>query len=193
MQHRSVACGKLSHSDQFSSVAQDNILSPTHDTHISLKTPTPTPFHLAWPSWVRQQVTHINLILQPPEKQAPTKSCPPRTYPVLGLATLLQGLRTVSVDHCHTSYSDHDPENASAALGCQSKQAVFSWVKRGLGLPMVLMLQWKGCQEQGTPRVLSLLTHTTACLVGIQNFYRYIPCSWITLLKLLFTTAFKCQ
>lgn len=158
--------------------ALHDILSLTHGTHISLKTPTPTPFHLAWPSWVRQQVTHINLILQPPEKQAPTNSCPPRIYLALGLATLHQGLRTVSEGHCHTSYSDHDPENASAALGWQSKQAVFSWVKRGLELPMVLMLQWKPCQEQGTPHFLSPLTDTTACLAERGVFFpqMHYPC-----------------
>ncbi len=38
---------------------------------------------------------------------------------------MLPGLRAVSEGHCHAGYSDDDPENASAALGWQSKQAGF--------------------------------------------------------------------
>lgn len=95
-----------------------------------------------------QQVTHDNLILQPPEKQAPTNTCPLRTHLALGLATMLPGLRTVSEGHCHAGYADDDPENTSAALGWQSKQTGLPWVERGLRLPMVLMLQGKAREEQ---------------------------------------------
>lgn len=89
---------------------------------------------------MRQQVTHDNLILQLPEKQAPTNTFPPRTHLALGLATVLPGVRTVSEGRCHAGYSDDDPENASAALGWQSKQAGFPRVQKGLRLPVVLML-----------------------------------------------------
>lgn len=64
-----------------------------------------------------------------------------RTHLALGLATMLPGLRAVSEGHCHAGYSDDDPENASAALGRQSKQAGVPRVKKGLRLPVVLMLQ----------------------------------------------------
>lgn len=128
----------------FSRRAGQHPVSNTWCTRTSKPHP---PFHLAWPSWVRQQVTHANLILQPPEKQAPTNTCPLRTRLALGLAIVLPGLRTISEGHCHAGYADDDPQNTSAALGWQSKQAGFPRVKRGVRLPMVLMLQVKAYQE----------------------------------------------
>lgn len=151
---------------------QDNILPQTLATHIPLKNPTPTPFHLAWPNWVRQQVTHDNLILLPSEKQAPTNTCPPRTHLVLGLATtVLPGIEAVSEGCCHAGYSDDDPENASAALGRQSKQAGFPRVAGGLArwLATVLMLQWKAEREQPTLHIFSLQPQPGRARLQIQT------------------------
>lgn len=79
---------------------------------------------------MRQQVTRDNLILLLPEKQAPTNTWPPRIHPALGLANARRGLWIVSEGHCHAAYCDDDLENASAALGRQSKQAMLPWAEK---------------------------------------------------------------
>lgn len=104
----------------------------------------PRPFHLVRQSSVRQQVTPDNLIPQPSEKQAPTNTCPRRTYLALPLAGAIPGLKDVSEGRCHAGCFDDDPEDASAALGRQGKQAGFPRDGGGcreLRLPMLLMLQ----------------------------------------------------
>lgn len=82
-------------------------------------------FCLLRQSSVRQQVTPDNLIPQPSEKQAPTNTCPRRTYLALPLAGVIPWLKDVSEGRCHAGCFDDDPEDASAALGRQSKQAGF--------------------------------------------------------------------
>lgn len=112
----------------------------------------PEPFHLVRWSSVRQQVTPDNLILQPSEKQAPTNTCPLRTFLALPLAEVIPGLKDVSEGRCHAGCFDDDPENASAALGRQSKQAGFPrGGGRELRLPALLMLQWKSRQHKLSP------------------------------------------
>lgn len=80
----------------------------------------------------QQQVTHDNLILQLPEKQAQANICPSRTNPAPGLAAELSRWKAgLGGAVCRAHYADDDPENVSAAVGGRRKQVGLPQVLRG--------------------------------------------------------------
>lgn len=105
---------------------------------------TSEPFYLVRCS-VRQQVTPDNLILQPSGKTSP------RLTPALGgnfwpfhWLKWSQGWRTSLEGCCHAGCFDGDPENASAALGRQSKQAWFPWGEQRAEIASAVKVAVKG-------------------------------------------------
>ena len=137
---------------------QDNILPQTLGTHIPLRKTQP-PHHSTWlgqDEWGNRLLTIISSYHLQKNKPQLTPALRGHIWSRDWLPLCSRALRAVSEGCCHAGYSDDDPENASAALGRQSKQAGFPRVAGGLRLATVLMLQWKAEREQPTLHIFSL-------------------------------------